>query len=494
MLKLQLLATFLLLTDFLHSKALISVCASPTSYVRPTKSQSPKVNPNPKSRYEYKTHDKIVEFSYGHDPAVSGSERGGSHSQRGGLRIGLNERATPEPSAPGFTWGQDPMRGVNIGGWLVLEPWITPSIFEDKPEWVVDEWTYGEYMRSQNDTMGEIQNHWNTWFQYTELKDIAAVGLNTIRIQIGFWSIIPLENGEPYLVGAYDYLKLAVTWAQQLNLKVMIDLHGAPGGQNGWDNSGIRSVREWFYNDTNISRTLQVIQTLTSEFTQDEYGSTVVAIEVLNEPFPYNANEVNILKGFYQAAYANIRSSARGKRVTVALDQAYQGLQIWEGFMQEPDFHDVAMDTHVYSMFDLNLLSMGYNANLDWYCGQVDYLRASNNIHWTIVGEFTPANTDCAFWLNGRGRGARYDNTLSTAQALEFPGDCSVKTGSDPSKFSAEYVDYLAKSFEVQTWVYEQASGYIMLTWKTERAADWSMQMGITYGWIPSPITAKPHG
>lgn len=23
--------------------------------------------------------------------------------------------------APGFTWGTDPMRGVNIGGWLVLE-------------------------------------------------------------------------------------------------------------------------------------------------------------------------------------------------------------------------------------------------------------------------------------------------------------------------------------------------------------------------------------
>jgi aryl-phospho-beta-D-glucosidase BglC (GH1 family) len=48
--------------------------------------------------------------------------------------------------------------------------------------------------------------------------------------------------------GAYEYLKLAVNWAQQLNLKVggpfprtncqvMIDLHGAPGSQNGFDNS-----------------------------------------------------------------------------------------------------------------------------------------------------------------------------------------------------------------------------------------------------------------
>lgn len=30
----------------------------------------------------------------------------------------FNKRTT---LAPGFTWGTDPMRGVNIGGWLVLE-------------------------------------------------------------------------------------------------------------------------------------------------------------------------------------------------------------------------------------------------------------------------------------------------------------------------------------------------------------------------------------
>jgi len=68
------------------------------------------------------------------------------------------------------------------------------------------------------------------------------------------WSIITLANGEPFLEGAYPYLKVAVDWAQTLGLKVsppalgyrpqertdmkvMIDLHGAPGSQNGFDNS-----------------------------------------------------------------------------------------------------------------------------------------------------------------------------------------------------------------------------------------------------------------
>lgn len=37
-----------------------------------------------------------------------------------------------------FSFGQEKVRGVNLGGWLLLEPWITPSIFEATPENVVD--------------------------------------------------------------------------------------------------------------------------------------------------------------------------------------------------------------------------------------------------------------------------------------------------------------------------------------------------------------------
>ncbi|WVN89435.1 uncharacterized protein L203_104658 [Cryptococcus depauperatus CBS 7841] len=311
------------------------------------------------------------------------------------LQLRLDHQASkPDKPAPGFGWGAGPMRGVNIGGWLVLE---VSAVGE--PDWVVDEWTYGIYQHMQADPMAEIRKHWNGWFKYTELQDIAAAGINTIH-----WSLIPLATNEPYLVGAYDYLKLAVTWASSLNLKVMVDLHGAPGGQNGFDNSGLRNVRQWFWNDTNISRTLSAIQVLTSEFTQSFYNDTVVAIEVINEPFPYTASESNVLKSFYQSAYGTVRANDGGRGIVVAIDEGFQGLQTWETFMQEP-----------------------------------------------------AANTDCAFWLNGRGRGARYDNTLNTSAALEYPGNCDGKTGSDPSKFTSEYVDFLAKSFETQTWVYEQA-------------------------------------
>jgi hypothetical protein len=37
-----------------------------------------------------------------------------------------------------FNYGGEKVRGVNLGGWFVLEPWITPSIFEATPDNVVD--------------------------------------------------------------------------------------------------------------------------------------------------------------------------------------------------------------------------------------------------------------------------------------------------------------------------------------------------------------------
>lgn len=48
-----------------------------------------------------------------------------------------------------FDFGNTKVRGVNLGGWFVLEPWITPSIFEATPDEVVDgesrSWSVGTF-------------------------------------------------------------------------------------------------------------------------------------------------------------------------------------------------------------------------------------------------------------------------------------------------------------------------------------------------------------
>jgi glucan 1,3-beta-glucosidase len=71
-----------------------------------------------------------------------------------------------------------------------------------------------------------------------------AAGLNHVRIPIGYWAY-DISAGEPYHQGQAQYLDNAIGWARNHGLKVLIDLHGAPGSQNGYDNSGHRGSATW---------------------------------------------------------------------------------------------------------------------------------------------------------------------------------------------------------------------------------------------------------
>ena len=112
------------------------------------------------------------------------------------------------------------------------------------------------------------------------------------------------------------------------------------------------------------------------------------------------------------------------------------------------------------------------------------------NFHlWTIVGEWTPAPTDCAKYLNGRGRGARYDGSFPGSS---FVGSCSGKTG-PRSTYSSAYKTFLRKYWEAQTITYEKGAGWIQWTWKAEEADDWSYKAGLAGGWIPRNPTDRQY-
>jgi len=55
--------------------------------------------------------------------------------------------------------------------------------------------------------------------------EIASVGLNHVRIPIGYWALNPVD-GDPYVQGQLAILDNAIGWAKEAGLKVMLDLHG----------------------------------------------------------------------------------------------------------------------------------------------------------------------------------------------------------------------------------------------------------------------------
>ncbi|KAF5323382.1 hypothetical protein D9611_005595 [Ephemerocybe angulata] len=384
-----------------------------------------------------------------------------------------------------FPYGSQKVRGVNLGGWLVLEPWITPSLFDNTgDDRIVDEYTFGKY-QDRNTATNTLQNHWNTWITETDFAAIAAANLNHVRLPIGYWAF-DVSAGEPYIQGQIPYLNKAVGWARKYGLKLIVDLHGSPGSQNGFDNSGQKmDAPTWHTKQSHIDRTNAVIKTLANMF--KDMADVVPVIAPLNEPAGYRGSDVlQVTRQYWYDSYGNIRypyGSDRQSNTIVMIHDAFQGLPYWNGFMQKPDFHGVFIDTHRYQIFSTSEVQLSNSQHIQRACGTRDEM--ANAPLWVVTGEFTPAATDCAKYLNGRGVGARYDGTYPGAPRV---GSCSGLTGR-ASSFSSSYKTFLRQFWEAQITSYEKGQGWIQWTWKAEIADEWSYQAGLANGWIPRDPT-----
>jgi glucan 1,3-beta-glucosidase len=187
------------------------------------------------------------------------------------------------------------VRGVNLGGWLVLEPFITPSVFEYydvKDEMVSFSLIY--FRISERLSVMERRarkNYKNIGILFTakkNLKRLQAGGSiwSEFLLVIGpvFYLLIIVEtNPTPFIQTPLKYLDNAVRWSRKYGLKVLIDLHGLPGSQNGFDNSGQKYsylLPQW--NPIAIDST-KYVKLLAERFKNDT--DTVTSLSPVNEPF-----------------------------------------------------------------------------------------------------------------------------------------------------------------------------------------------------------------
>lgn len=379
-----------------------------------------------------------------------------------------------------LTVSTEKIRGVNLGGWLLLEPWITPSLFEqfnkNSTTEIVDEYTFCKIL-GHDKAKKVLKKHWDTFCTKNDIKELSEMGINHIRIPVGYW-MLDIQDDEPWVSGSWDYLLKSVEWAREYKLKVIIDLHGAPGSQNGFDNSGVRGDINWpCCNLKNIKRTLGVLNMIAAWFGQKKYEGVVDGINLVNEPF---FTQIDILKDFYIEGYHGIRR-AENKDLSVTISDSFRWVREWEGFMRPPQFEKVYLDTHIYHVFNHDMLRWNQNQHFNFTCTvkRPELIRSNHNL-WTYVGEWSLATTDCTKWLNGYGRGARFDGTFGGQTAI---GTCV--NDSEVRTFTPEYRNFLKKFAEIQMSAYESASGWFFWNFKAEKSPQWDYMQGVREGWIP---------
>ncbi|KAK5120193.1 hypothetical protein LTR85_006399 [Meristemomyces frigidus] len=373
------------------------------------------------------------------------------------------------------SYTSDVVRGVNLGGWLVSEEWITPSLYSSTG--TSDEWHLCNEL-GKNKCSQKLKTHWKSFFTRNDFVDIQAAGLNAVRIPLGYWAV-DRRVWEPYVNGQYPYLIQAVQWAKELGLSVLIDLHGAPGSQNGQDNSGLIGPVRFPSNSSNAARSLYVLNNLTEEFSKGIYGGVVTGIELLNEPrLGDNSTDdfsMDELKLFYTDATKGIRAANDADTINVTIHDAFYGPAYWADYdplksTSSAPADLLTVDTHQYYAFD-GLENLSHSEILDDVCNISKLLKqqtSSTGIPYTLVGEFSLETGNAP-------------NTTSSSQNNE---DDQVRRTWFRLLFEAQIAAYSPNAPG------QSSIGWFFWTWKTEYDIDtWSYRRGVAHQYIPSDVS-----
>lgn len=321
------------------------------------------------------------------------------------------------------------LRGVNLGGWLVLEKWMTPSLFEGTD--AVDEYTFMQAPGARE----KLERHRRTFITEKDFKWIAGHGVNAVRIPVGYWL---LSGDEPYEDGI-RYLDWAVAMAGKYNLQVLIDLHGAKGSQNGHDHSGRIGKAKWFCSCADQAETVRILVKLAERYRN---APGLWGIELLNEP-KINPLTYFILRRFYYEVYRRLREAVATGTYTVFSDAFMP--RLFSGGLKEAPGYPVAMDIHWYQFGKANLAD--YFAKLEQRPLEIEQLQRQQPV---IIGEWS---------------GMLSRETLAG------------RTDSEKAALEKEHI-------KRQLAAYASAAGWFYWTYKTESTGIWNFRWLAEQGWL----------
>ncbi len=228
-------------------------------------------------------------------------------------------------------------RGDNDILWVVgtrLYPALVP-VMEALPQQPGVERRFG-YER-----MTELRNVYHDHYvTERDVEQVAALGLNLVRV--GFWyqaleTDVAGENG--FAADGWRRLDQLVGWARKHGVYVLLDLHGAPGGQNVWWHQGLENGGFLWTEPACLDKTARLWQAIASYFRDEPH---VVAYDLLNEPAA--APDAAAYRQVHDTLYRAVRE-VDGRHIVVLEDGFLPPSRLvspkemgWENAMMQ--FHD----------------------------------------------------------------------------------------------------------------------------------------------------------
>ncbi|XP_038692795.1 probable glucan 1,3-beta-glucosidase A isoform X2 [Tripterygium wilfordii] len=226
-----------------------------------------------------------------------------------------------------------------------------------------------------------LEKHRNSFITMEDFNFLYRHGINTLRIPVGWWIAFDPDPPEPFIGGSLEALDNTFLWAQTYKIKCIIDLHAAPGSQNGMEHSASRDgSTDWPTSQDYISQSLDVIDFLASRYASHP---ALLGIELLNEPSASSV-PLDILVPYYKQGYKTVRKYSSTAYVIIC--QRIGNADPLELYQANIGSHNVVLDLHYYNLFDTFFVNLSSVDNILYlYKTREAQLQALNGANGPLV-------------------------------------------------------------------------------------------------------------
>lgn len=172
------------------------------------------------------------------------------------------------------------LRGVGLGSWLLPEGYM----------WLIYDRATAPHQKERliSELIGEVkaqefwQEYFRTFITREDIALIAADGHDHVRLPLN--SRVLIDESDEFLPGGFALVDELIDWCREHKLWVLLDLHGAPGGQTGQNiDDAPNGKPELFMEKKYWDRTIKLWRELATRY-RDE--PVVAGYDLLNEPLP----------------------------------------------------------------------------------------------------------------------------------------------------------------------------------------------------------------
>jgi endoglucanase len=198
------------------------------------------------------------------------------------------------------------VKGINLGNWLVPEGYMFKFKQARSPKEIagVVESLVGATEASRFWTQFR-----DVYIAKEDIEFLKATGFNTVRVPLNWRLFVqPGQSGPDRFEGSgWSLLDRLVRWCRDAGLRVIVDLHAAPGGQTGVNHDDGPGFPLTFYVPRYRQLTIALWQQLAAHY-RDE--PAILGYDLLNEPIsPYS--DVNYLNPQLEPLYRDIVAAIR---------------------------------------------------------------------------------------------------------------------------------------------------------------------------------------